>query len=258
MEPEPHAARRRVRILLALLAFAVTARFAGGAEVVERCGPGPSPASPDFAAHLDERMRLRAELGYEPVCEQLLATMSPPPLPGDPLEAVAHRLAFQPIPLGESDFTRYRLLRAAPDFAGGPRGASALRRYFTGPSGETIELFEFDTSLGGRVFALDPSPPSERVKGFDARLTIFQTKTGKAVSVLSWEENRRYIELRVNRNIRKEGYAELVRIAESMPAPVPAQPDAPMTTIDDAPPPFGRGARFPETPPPEFPVHPPK
>lgn len=180
--------------------------------------------------------------------------MTPSLLPGQALEAVQRGLGFQPMALEDSMFTRYRLVGATPDFAGGSRGASALRRRFAGQHDEAIELFEFDTSLGGGVFAYEASPPTESVNGQVARLTVYKSKTGKAVSVLTWENNRRHIELRVNRNVMSEGRAELIRLAESLPAPVPAQPDAPLPPVDDLPPPFGRGTQFPTLPPPEFPV----
>lgn len=261
LNPDCHCGqleRRTARValgkLIALLALAAIARAASGAEIVERCGRGPSPASPDFAAYVEENKRVREELGYEPVCDELLAAMSPSRFAHEPLPAARHKLGFQPIPLDGSLFARYRPLGATPDFAGGPLGASALRRYFAGERDEAIELFEFDTSLGGGVFTLDTSPQAETIKGHAARIAIFQSKTGRAVSVLSWEENRRYIEIRVNRNIRQHGYADLIRLAQSLPAPVPAQPNAPVSTRDELPPPFGRGVQFPAVP--DFASHP--
>ena len=243
----------RIERLLSVVAFvavAATVRIAAGTEIVERCGIGPSPDSPNFAPYLEDRKRVRAELGYEPVCDELIASLNPSSLPREPLERVRRKLAFQPIPLDSSLFAGYRLLGAAPDIGGDARGASALRRYFAGQSGEVIELFEFDTSLGGGVFVLDSSQLTERIKGNLATLIILQSRAGKAISILSWDENRRHIEMTINRNIRKDGYAEFIRLAESIPEPTPAQPDAPMPTAADLPPPFGPG--------PDFPPHPPK
>src|SRR5262249_35087335 len=72
-----------------------------------------------------------------------------------------------------------------------------------GNDGEIIELDEFDTSLGGGSYTTRLQ--TERIKGLPAVLTIVQAKSGKALSILSWEENRRHIELSIDRNIRQFG-----------------------------------------------------
>ena len=167
-----------------------------------------------------------------------------------PLDQVQPLLAFQPIPIEGTALQGYRQLGAHPEIVGDKRGASALLRYFRGPNGEVIELFEVDTSLGGAVF-LDPSRQTERVKGQPAMLRIWQSNSGKALSALLWEENRRHIRLSVNRNVNKQGsYEQFLRLAESLPSATPAHPDAPLPRRSDLPPPFGTG--------PDFAAHPPK
>jgi hypothetical protein len=229
-------------ICTACILFATNPSFAAD-ETVERCGLGPSPDSPDFFSYNEERERIRTRLGYEPVCDQYVRTL-PPPYSLEPLEGVVGKLPFRPIPLNGTPFAAYHLLGARPDVIMDNRGARALRRYFAGPSGEFLELFEWDQSLGGSSYVLDPKRQSERVKGLPALLTIVQSKSGKALSLLSWEENMRHIELSINRNVRLDGYAQFMRLAESMPAPTPARPDAPIPKVV-LPPPFGPGAEFP-------------
>src|SRR5437763_17087792 len=132
------AAALSSQVLLALsTAIAATLSVAAD-EIVERCGLGPPPDSPDFNRYHEERDRLRVQLGYEPVCDQYIATL-PPQYPLQPLERVQPRLAFQPIPLDGTPFAAYRLIGARPDITGGKRGAAALHHYFAGSNGEFYE-----------------------------------------------------------------------------------------------------------------------
>ena len=192
-------------------------------EIAERCGLGPSPDSANFNSYNEERERIRAQLGYEPVCDQYIATL-PPLSQLEPFETVRSELAFQLISLESTPFATFRPLGARADIIGDKRGAKALRRYFAASNGEFLELFEVDTSLAGGVDVLYPERQTERVKGQLAMLTIEQSKSGKVLSVLSWEENRRHIELSINRNVRRLGYAQFMRLAESLPSPSPAHP----------------------------------
>ena len=235
----------------------VIVRSVAADEIAERCGLGPPPNSANFNDYNKEREHIRAQLGYEPVCDQYIATL-PPPSPLEALETVRSKLAFQPIPLEGTSFATFRLLGARADFIGDQRGAMALRRYFAASDGEFLELFEVDTSLAGGVYVLYPERQTERVKGQLAMLAIEQSRSGKMLSVLSWEENRRHIELSINRNVRRLGYAQFMRLAESLPVPSPAQPNAPMPKLD-LPPPFGLGIPIPpESPIEDSPAHLPK
>ena len=231
----------------ALLAFAAIVPVSA-ANFDERCGLGPSPDSPDFKAYHEERESIRAQLGYEFVCDQYILTIGASSYRLESLEKVQSKLAFQPVQLGGTLFASYTELGARPYIVGNSHGAGALHRYFAGNSGEVLELFEFDTSLGGGVQVLDQKRQTEQVKGQRAMLTILESKSGKAFSILTWVENRRHIELSINRNVRKTGYAEFMQLAESMPAPIPALPNAPKPK-GGWPPPFGPGADFPDHPP---------
>jgi hypothetical protein len=245
------------RVLCTVCLTIVIGRSVAADEIVERCGLGPPPDSANFNSYNEERERIRALVGYEPVCEQYIATL-PPPSPLEPFEAVRSKLAFQPIPLEGTPFATFRPLGASADIIGDKRGAKALRRYFAASDGEFLELFEVDTALAGGVYVLYPERHTERVRGQLAMLTVEQSKSGKVLSVLSWEENRRHIELSINRNVRRLGYAQFMHLAESLPAPSPAQPNAPIPK-PDLPPPFGPGVPIPpESPVEDSPAHPPK
>jgi hypothetical protein len=245
------------RVLCAVCLTIVISQSAAADEIAERCGLGPPPDSANFNIYNEQRERIRARLGYEPVCDQYIATL-PPPSPLEPFEAVRSKLAFQPIPLEGTPLATFRILGARADIIGDKRGAKALRRYFAGSDGEFLELFEFDTSLAGEGYALYPERQTERVRGHLAMLAIEQSKSGKVLSVLSWEENRRHIELSINRNVRRLGYAQFMHLAETLPAPSPAQPDAPIPKLD-LPPAYDSGIPLPPEPPIEdYPAHQPK
>lgn len=223
---------------LAVLAWWVLGSAPGAfaAEIVERCEYGPAPDAPNFAAVLAERNRITAELGYEPVCDALLPSIDPSRASSATLAGIRDQLLFQPMPLDSSVLAGYRLLGATPSHATNrPDANAALHRYFAGADGELNDLLEWDLSLGGSVTHFGTGWQTLMVRGEPGVLAIFQSKSGKAVSSLMWERNRRFIQLMVNRNVNRSGLAEFTRLVESLPDPVPANPNEPLTPPDRPP-----------------------
>jgi hypothetical protein len=96
------------------------------------------------------------------------------------------------------------------------------------PDGHKLTLFEHDMSADGNRTWRDPKDETERIKGLPARLVILQADTGKAVSVLSWREGRRYYELWMDANVARTPLRErLFTLAASLPASVAACPNEP-------------------------------
>jgi hypothetical protein len=95
--------------------------------------------------------------------------------------------------------------------------------------GHELTLFEDDMSSDGIRMWRDPKDEPERINGLPARLGIFQAGSGKAVSVLSWTEGRRYYELWINANVARTSLRDqLFTLAASLPASVPACPNEPV------------------------------
>lgn len=223
----PMRTLKRRLLVLALLA-AAAGQGVCALEIVEQCDMGSSPSAPNFVADLEESSRVRAALGYDQVCEAMLPLVDLAGIHSATMEGIQGLLVFQPMVLTESLLARYQFLGARPDMGVNRRDRyAALRRFFSGPNGELVELFEWDTSLGGGVIQFGSGWQTTAVRGQPATVAIFQARTGKAVSVVTWERNRRHIALKVNRNINRDGFAEFMRVAESLPDPVPARPDAP-------------------------------
>ena len=84
------------RVLCMACLTIVIGRSVAADEIAERCGLGPPPNSASFNDYNKEREHIRAQLGYEPGCDQYIATL-PPPFPLETLETVRSKLAFQPI-----------------------------------------------------------------------------------------------------------------------------------------------------------------
>jgi len=102
--------------------------------------------------------------------------------------------------------------------------------------GRLLTLFEHEMSADGSSMQRAPADEPERIKGLPARLVVLQGESGKAVSVLSWLEGRRYLELWLNANVvLTHTRPQLMALAASLPKPVPAKA-GPAPAQQDAPP----------------------
>jgi hypothetical protein len=214
--------RMRCASLLGLLITVPMCFAAVVSELVEDCGRGPPPGAAGFQAFNDARKAQRERLGYDLVCEDLVRSMEHEVERARAYADILPGLGFKPLDLSGTPFAAYRLLGAASEIFSDGRFAS-LHRYFQAPGGELVDLFEWDLSLGGAVY-VDPARQTERIGERRGQLTVLQSKTGRALSNLSWAQNNRRIELRVNRNVATgPGRAALIRLAESLPPAIPAR-----------------------------------
>jgi hypothetical protein len=192
----------------------------------EACGLGPPPGSPQFAERQARDVQEIAHKGYLTVCaanlERFDVTSSL-----KPLKRAAEGLAFTPLDLSHTPFAQFSGLGGMQESVGDKK--SRLYRAFRDTAGRTVTLFEHEMSADGSTSYRDPKDEPERINGLPARLSIFQTGSGKkAVSVLSWQEGRRYLELWVDANVALEPKrAALFALAQSLPKSVPARPNAP-------------------------------
>jgi hypothetical protein len=103
-----------------------------------------------------------------------------------------------------------------------PSGYTLLNRTFRTPSTKLINLREWDMSVsGGAVYPLDPAERQEDVNGAPAQLTILQSPSGIAVSILTWIEGRREYQLMMDANVKAPGSPNLLGLARSLPKSVP-------------------------------------
>jgi hypothetical protein len=184
------------------------------------CGLGLPPGAPGYA-EAQARLALEAKKkGYLTVCD---ANLDRYRIAFRPLDPIMKNLAFQPVDLSRTQFAHLESVGAMiePDNT----ARSRLYRGFRTPDGHIVTLFEQDMSVDGTSTWRDPQDEPERINGLPARLSVFQTPSGHAISHLSWVERRRAYELWINASavdttLRKQLFA----LATSLPASVPACP----------------------------------
>src|SRR5438128_2472222 len=82
-------------------------------EVIELCGPGSPPGSPEFQTFHAAREVQRQHLGYDLVCDELLRSMDREMARATDYADVASQLEFEPLDLINTPFAAYRFLGAA-------------------------------------------------------------------------------------------------------------------------------------------------
>lgn len=191
------------------------------------CGLGPPPGSLDFAAFNARQAAEEKRQGFVWVCEANLERFNVPS-PLRPIAEVMPKLAFKPVDLASTPFSRLTPIGAAAERHASPEAYNRLYRSFRTPRGHTVTLSENDMSVVGMQMFRDPKSAPERINGQPAVLRVFQTPTGTAVSVVFWEEGRRSYELWTNSNIALEhSREELLALASSLPKSVPARKSEP-------------------------------
>lgn len=203
-------------VIAGALSFAPT----GLAEDVA-CGLGLPPGAPGFAQEKAQRAAEENRNGFRRVCEANLDRYS---VTFMPMVTATAGLDFTPVDLGKTPFAPLKALGGRQEKISDT--ASRLYRGFKIPSGQTLTLFEHDMSAdGGRVWR-DPKDEPELVNGLPAKLVVMEASSGRAISVLSWIQGRRYYEIWLEANAARNPLrATLFSYASSLPPPIPACPN---------------------------------
>jgi hypothetical protein len=195
----------------------------------EACGLGPPPGSPDFAATKARQAAEAKRNGYVRVCEANLARYDIA-ASLQSVERATAGLAFKPVALAGTPFAKLPSAGGMAEDVSGIK--SRLYRRFRLSNGKTVTLFEHDMSADGSHGYRDPADEPERINGLAARLVVLQASSGKAVSVLSWMEGRRYYELWMDANVVLDKLRpQLFALAASLPASVPARVNEPKADV---------------------------
>lgn len=212
----------RVGIVVTAIAMHMgLSHAAPAADGPSSCGLGLPPDSPGFA---EEQARLDREIknkGYLTVCDadlQRYRIAFQPPAP------IMASLPFKPVDLAGTPFNGFTFLGAMIEPDNGTR--SRLYRGFLMRDGHEVVLFEQDMSVDGANTGRQPEDEPERINGLPARLSVFQSPSGNAISHLSWVEKRRAYELWINANVTKTPLRKtLFSLAASLPRSIPACPN---------------------------------
>jgi hypothetical protein len=211
--------RHFVLVLIALQLAAVP--VARGQAPKVYCGLGPPPDSPEFADYRRLQKEQESALGYRLVCDRDVNAGFGPLEARRRSQQGAVSLAFQPVSLGGTPFAAFEAIGQVADVSS-PSGYTLLNRTFRTPSAKLINLREWDMSVsGGAVYPLDPAERREDVNGAPAQLTILQSPSGIAVSILTWIEGRREYQLMMDANVKAAGTPNLLELARSLPKSVP-------------------------------------
>jgi hypothetical protein len=192
-----------------------------------RCGLGPPPGDPDFAAYQARRWQDMAERGYELVCDADLQRYD---IPWKMHSLGGLHLAFEPVDLSHTPFAALEDKGNQVETVVGKR--ARLYRRFGLPDGHVVVLSEHDLSADHLHTWRDPKDEPERVGKLRARLVVLQTPSGRALSDLSWLEGRRDYELWVDANagVDRALRQRMLALAASLPLSKPACPhEAPYT-----------------------------
>lgn len=212
------------KIFAAFAMIAASATAQSHAAAFELCGLGVPPGSPRYAQFEEQKAAEIQRNGYLRVCEGNLERYN---VVSElrPLAKVLPKLAFRPVDLSRTPFSRFQGMGAVQEPVGDV--VSRLYRVFRMADGHVLTLFEHDTSADGvRMFRSAKDEPY-RINQLPANLVVLQAGSGRAVSVLSWKDGRRYYEIWIDANVALEDRRrQLFALAESLPKAVPACPSA--------------------------------
>ncbi|WP_342117917.1 hypothetical protein [Pseudoduganella sp. OTU4001] len=215
-----------MRITSPVLLLLISAALAGcQSSPDEPCGLGPAPDAPGFAEHNARRAEENKRNGFERVCKANLERYD---VSSDfvPLQRATEKLAFKPVDLAATPLAQYQALGGMMETVSGV--PSRLYRGFRTPQGHVLTLFEHDMSADGTLAYRAPADEPERINGMAARLVVLEAGSGEAVSVLSWQEGRRYYELWLDKNAaRLQLKPQLIALAAALPKSIPAKTDEP-------------------------------
>lgn len=184
------------------------------------CGMGSAPDTADFKTSEQRQAAQLARDGFVRVCEANLRRYAPPSAL-KALPQAASGLAFCPLALGGTEFAQFSSLGGQVESISAIK--SAFYRVFRTADGHTVTLFEHDMSADSSQSFRAAADEPERINGLPARLVVWEAASGKAVSVLSWLEGRRWIELWIDANMaRGQARARFFAMAAALPKSVPA------------------------------------
>lgn len=205
------------------LAMAAQAMPGAGPASTEACGLGLPPDAAGFAQQEEQRASEEKKNGFSRVCESNLLRYS---VTFVPMAAATRDLDFTPVDLRSTLFAKLECLGGRAENVADTQ--SRLYRGFRTPEGQVLTLFEHDMSADGMSMWHDPKNEPERVNGLPARLIVWQASSGRAVSVLSWLQGRRYFEIWIESNAAHNPMrARLFELADSIPPSIPACPNEP-------------------------------
>jgi hypothetical protein len=208
-------------LLTTIILFATLTRASDSLGSTVACGLGLAPDALGYAEQQAQRALDAKRNGYERVCD---ANLDRYRIAFDAFPTATADLAFQPVELAATPFARFTGLGGKSEVFNDVR--SRLYRGFRTPEGHTVTVFEHDFSADGTIASRHPKDEPERIRGMPARLVVFQTPAGKAISHLSWTEQRRWYELWIDANVTGTPLRDrLFALAASLPLSVPACPN---------------------------------
>jgi hypothetical protein len=189
------------------------------------CGLGPPPGSPGFVEFKAGEAAEAKRNGFLLVCEANLARYEIASKL-QPLASAMAGLAFRPVDLAGTPFSQITSLGGMAESVTNVK--SRFYRGFRTADGHTVTLFEHDMSADGSQIFRNPTDEPEKVNGLPARLDVMQASSGKAVSIISWKEGRRYYELWMNANVTLgQLRPQLFALSAALPKSVPARKHEP-------------------------------
>ena len=221
--------QRAPRLLLLLLSLCIGGSIATELILRDRikddqaCRLSLAQNSIDASGRPRTRASVMQDPGFISVCEKNL----------EPFELSSHPISrwlsktpdFAPISILATPFAEYA---AAGTWSESTNGIpSRLYRGFRTLDGLQVILMEHELSADGSRVTFPREADDEKVHGAVAKLTVMQAASGKAVSLLSWEEGSRLYTISVNININQtERKQWLLALATSLLPLIPArQPD---------------------------------
>ena len=208
----------------AFLLLAAQAMPSAAPTGTSSCGLGLAPDASGFAQQEARREAEVSKNGFLRVCEANLERYS---ITFMPMASVTTGVNFKPTDLSNTPFAQLKSLGGRSETVLDTK--SRLYRGFRTPEGHTLTLFENDMSADGTSMWRDPKDEPERVNSLPARLVVLETNSGRAVSVLSWVQGRRYYEIWLNANAARNPLrAHLFSLANSLPLSIPACPKEPV------------------------------
>jgi hypothetical protein len=160
-----------------------------------------------------------AEKGYMDGTEEEVQELKRSKMLVRPMDQVFSLLRFEPVSLKGTPFELFRLEGGYPDNGDMNGNWSTAIRIFTMPNGFLVELTErnFYMSGGGGGY-IAREALNENVNGSPATLFVQQSKSGNALSGISWNTSTTSYLLRMEGNVRKNGqYNSFLDIARSIP-----------------------------------------
>ncbi len=140
-----------------------------------------------------------------------------------PMDQVLRISSFEPVSLKGTPFEQFHQEGGlAYSNTGEGEPTASVIRVFTMPSGHRVELNEHDLFTLGQKGGGGPVIKelfNENLNGIPAMLSVQQSPSGNAISVILWETTTTTYEVRMEGNVRKNGqYRSFLDLARSIPS----------------------------------------